>query len=320
MVILSYGKSQKKVMDVQQVTRLTASDLKAIDARLNHVLNTMPEPTIDSLKAEGYQDHARLHSALDAVRGAGTFSTLLVAELLQSGAVLIIGIVFAILEFSRVYAGAQTLGQHGEQASLIAFAVVTANVVHPIYHLRSVRGQDQQVIRRMTLRGYLMTFWHRVVGKPRDEAVDWTHNSTLGMAAWVITITTVILAILDLLEPILRQLFDANVELVDPMPIVVMKLLVGLGLSLSGVYFLQAAAHEIGVRTLIDQPMRLTDLVVEKQQAYQDKVASLREQITSEHMQAKLADAERKAEKQGKGKGQENISYDPLAMNGHGAR
>jgi hypothetical protein len=65
----------------------------------------------------------------------------------------------------------------------------------------------------------------------------------------------VFLAVYDLVAPILTAILEGTAS--EPGLILAVKLLMGFGLSLAGVLFLQAAAHEIGVRTLTDQPERL---------------------------------------------------------------
>lgn len=179
------------------------TDLQAIE--LETKLQTGDAPTLETLVAEGYRENRLMNAALDWIGSAGRVVTLLVAESIQAGAALIIGIMFAMLEYWRVYHGAGALGQSDTQSALIAFAVVTANVVHPIYSLRQLRGQHQLEIVKMTGRGLVTLCLRRVFGKPSVESVDLYYNPTLHLAATVITWSTVILAVYDILRPLLTH-------------------------------------------------------------------------------------------------------------------
>lgn len=283
------------------VTRLTKVDLAAIEARVNSevaALGTMP--TIDELRAEGHHENTALNAALDAISGAGRVITLLIAELIQSGAVLMIGAFFAVLEYNRLLHGAIALGQADDQAALIAIAFVVANVVHPIYSLRALRGQQAITVQRGTLRGYLSAFWRRLVGLPTVEERDAYHNPTLHVAAAVITWATVFLAVFDVLQPIITTYSADGVawyasigQLVSADLSTTIQLVAGLMLSIGGVFFLQSAAHEIGVRTLTDQPTRLADVLDQRRAAYAEQVAAIRARVTHEHMAGKIADSGR---------------------------
>lgn len=227
--------------------KLTKTDLASIqlevDARVGQ------KPTAELLDSGiGW-----LQWSLEAINGAGRVLTLLTAEMVQALAALIIAVVFALLEFQRVHHGAMALGQPDAQAALIAFAVVTANIVHPIYALRELRGKENISVTVGTLRGALAAFGKRIIGEPVTKEVDAFHNPTLHVAAAVITWSTVLLAVYDILGPLLAELFS-EAGLQRPVMIALVELVAGLGLSIAGVFFLQSAAHEIGVRTLTDAP------------------------------------------------------------------
>jgi hypothetical protein len=264
--------------------RLNKTDLEAIERETRMI--APPAPTLESLAREGYRETRVLNAVLDVTSSAGRVVTLFVAEVIQAGAALIIAVVFAILEFFRVQHGAAALGQDAGQAALIAFAVVTANVVHPIYALRQLRGQSQLQIQRMTFRGWLANNWRRIVGKPRIESVDLYYNPTLHLAAAVITWSTVVLAVYDILSPLLTQIFTGNIQ--RPIPIMAMELLMGLGLSIAGVFFLQSAAHELGVRTLTDQPVRLVDVLQQRRAVHDEQIAAIRADVRARYVQAKI--------------------------------
>jgi hypothetical protein len=274
--------------------RLSKSDLAAIEYETSLVVGQAT--TLESLAAEGYSENENLRQVLDWIANAGRIGILFIAEFIQAIGALVIAVTFALLEFWRVRHGAQALGQDDSQSMLIAFAVVTANVVHPIYSLRQLRGQAAFQIVRMTGRGYLECLWKRVTGRPIIEAVALYRNPTLHIAAAVITWSTNVLAIYDILGPLFTQLFTGKME--RPLPIAVMELVMGLGLSVAGVFFLQSAAHEIGVRTLTDQPMRLTERLEQRRTEYGQQVIQVRESVRERHIAAKLS---AEAQKRGTG-------------------
>jgi hypothetical protein len=278
-------------MSEKRITRLNKTDLRAIEFEVQQQLG--PEPTVDQLLTEGYRESAWLHSALETIRAGGRIITLLLAELIQAGAALIIGVVFALLEYWRVKNGALALGEVSDQAGLIAFAVVTANAIVPIYSLRELRGQASHTVTRATARGYWESFTRRLFGQPQTEQVAWSHNPALTIAAAVITWSTIALAVYDLVAPLLTSILEGTAT--RPALILVIELLMGLGLSLAGVFFLQAASHEIGVRILTDQPQRLVDLVEQRRAERVQRETRIRQDVRARYMAAKLAEQERKA-------------------------
>lgn len=274
-----------------EITRLTKAEIQAVETET--ALLTGEPPALDTLIAEGYRETVWLNAALDWIGSAGRVVTLLVAEFILAGAALAIAAVFGVLEYWRVHNGALALGQPAEQAALIAVAVVTANIVHPIYSLRQLRGQKHLHVLKMTLRGFLAAFWRRLTGQPTIETVDLYHNPTLHLAAGVITWSTIILAVYDILGPLLSEVFTGKLS--RPLGIALMELLMGLGLSIAGVFFLQSAAHEIGVRTLTDQPERLTDVLERRRAEHAALVERTRDEVRARHMAAKAADQQRRA-------------------------
>ncbi len=276
---------------MSNLTRLNKTDIQAIEYEVQ-ALAGQP-PSLDTLYAEGHTEQRWLNRLLDVIAGYGRVMTLLIAEFIQAGAALIIGVVFALLEYWRVLHGAEALGQPRDQAALIAVAVVVANVVHPIYALRQLRGQSSLHITKMTGRGYFEEFWRRLWGKPVVESVDLYHNPTLHVAAAVITWSTVVLAVYDILGPLLSQV--ATGTFTRPPILIGMEFIMGLGLSIAGVFFLQSAAHEIGVRTLTDQPQRLVVLLDQRRAEHEARVEAIRAEVRERYIASKIADAERKA-------------------------
>lgn len=155
------------------VTRLNKRDAEAIEKHIEREVQALGEPpTLATVKAMGYQETRLLNAVLDFIQAFGRIITLLVAELIQSVASLVLLIVFGLLEFWRIVHGVEALGQDTQIALLTAFALVLANVLHPIYSLRFVRGQEQRELQRPTLRGRLVGLSRWVFGKPTTTMVS----------------------------------------------------------------------------------------------------------------------------------------------------
>lgn len=288
-----------------QITRLTKTDLEAIEARIGHEMAALgAPPTLEEVRAEGYQENTSLNRALDWIAGAGRVVTLLTAEFVQAFAALGLALVFIILEAERINAGVIALGQHQQQAALIALAFTVGNAVLPIYRLRNARGQAQLQRTKSTVRGYLAAFWRRLVFKPTAYAVDHYDNPTLGIMEGAVTWATLFLAFYAVLGPMLARYeslpwYSAAGALVMQSSFTQMLgLLAGALLAVGGVFGVQSISHEIGVRTLTDQPPRLTDVLEARRVDYESRRADLRQRVTYEFMAAKLADdARKKAER-----------------------
>lgn len=184
--------------------------------------------------------------SLGSIRSSGDSFVLFVGVLTSAYAPVIIALGASILEWYRVFHGSLALGVSSGQAQLIAFFVVTANFVIPIYQLRQIAELGYIQLRSWTLRGAIGRFLNRIFDVEKVEKKDLYHNPSLTLAANVITITTILLAIYDLLNPILLQLVLG--EYSEPIEILLVKFAIGLGLSFAGVYFLKSASHEIGVK------------------------------------------------------------------------
>ena len=200
--------------------KLTQTDLKRIEQDAQR-----------RIKHSGASPFARQLNA------AGLTVTVAMAEFIQAFALPIILIIFAALEFERVRAGALALGQTDDKALLLAAAIVTANVIHPIYTLRN-RG-DEIVILRHTIKSRLSQLRHFVAGDAQQSIITHDTNTLLGITAKIITWTTILLAVMDVLAPIIETGIQQDKQYLD--------LIVGLGVSVGGVFFLQSAAHEIGL-------------------------------------------------------------------------
>ncbi len=297
---------------MRQVTRITNRDAEMIEKRIAREVKALGDPpTLESLRAMGYSETHWLNFILDGIQAFGRILTLMVAEAIQSGAALILLFVFGQLEFWRVYHGAMALGQAHQQAALIALAVVVANVVHPIFSLRAVRGQEQYQVTSLTLRGWIEIAGRRLFGKPQVKSVPWSHNPTLKLSALVLTWVTLALAVYDLISPLISSIATGTTT--KPNIILVAELLMGLGLSFSGVFFLQSTAHDIGARIMQDQPSRLSDVLTDKCDERERREEAIRQRVTDEYMEGKIADATRTA--QASRKDGTDASVRPLAIN-----
>ncbi|MCA0453424.1 MAG: hypothetical protein LCI00_05575 [Chloroflexi bacterium] len=285
-------------VDSRFKTRLTATELKAVETQVELEVDQLlgTPPTLESLKAVGYEEEKWLINMLRFIRGAGRASKLVITQILETAAAPIIAILFGLLEFQRVQHGAQALGQSADSAQLVALAVVSANIIHPIYALGTLRGQTSYAVSSPTLRGYLSAFGRRLWGKPTLREVDWQYNPTLHMAAQIITWTTILLAVYDLLEPLITAVVTGHTT--KPAVVLVIEFTMGLGLSLAGVLFVQSAAHNLGMVMLSEDPKRLTDLLTEKMNEYDQEKIAIYERVYAANMEAKIADKERqKADK-----------------------
>lgn len=222
--------------------------------------------------------------ALNTIANMGTVITLLVAETAQSIGAVMLAVVFAILEYQRVFAGATALGQAEDKAIMIAVAVVTANVIVPIYVLRALRRDgDKHTHTRHTVKSLLVMAWGRVFGDEETRARQWTHNGTLHASKVLITAVTIVLAVYDLIEPVLTGNGNSNGFLYG------LELFASVGLSVAGVFFLQSASHEIGVRMLTDAPLSAEDRLAKAQADFDNEA----ERIRTEHVNRAMQTAQR---------------------------
>lgn len=306
-------------MSNHYATRLSKADLQAINARVQSETADLEPPTIESLRSQGYEDNTRLNGALDFISGSGRVLTLATAEFIQAFAALVLMIVFGLLEAERIRTGSIALGQEPEKATLLAIAFTAANVIMPIYRLRNVRGQTHLERTRWTLRGALEAVYGRLFLKPSVQTHHVNHNTTLAIMESSVTWATLFLATYAVLGQQLANYADlvwyqAIFALVGQSSIVdVLQLVAGLLIAVGGVFGVQTIAHEIGVRTLVDQPQRLTDTLAEKQREYQATLEAIRHRVTEEHQQGKIADAQRRQQQ----KAMVSTSV-PLSMNGTG--
>lgn len=290
---------------IDQDTRLNQSDLKAIESRVELEVAAFGDPpTLDSLREEGYTENQRLNAVLDWISGAGRAITLFIAEFIKAFAAIGLAIVLIALEAERIQSGVIALGQHADQAMLIAIAFTVANSVLPIYRLRNVQGHGTLTREGWTMRGKLVAFWRRLTAQPQPYEVDVFDNPTLALTEAAITWATLFLACYAVLSPMLRA-YEHEVWYTAIGAVITQSslnqmigLVAGLFLAFGGVFGVQSISHEIGVRTLTDKTVRLTDMLVERQRQYDERVATIRKRITDEHKAGKLADERRKAEGQ----------------------
>ncbi|RMG85075.1 MAG: hypothetical protein D6712_10095 [Chloroflexi bacterium] len=266
-------------------------------------------PTLERLQTS----KSAAHRALDAIDDYGRVITLLVAEITQSIAPVALAIVFAVLEFQRVQAGAMALGQAANNAQWIAIGVVTANFVVPIYALRARRHEVEHIETKKTLKSLFLSVWGRIVGDEEVQKVDWTYNATLKASKMLITVTTIALAIYDLLAPLIEQIATGTAT--RPMIILLIELAMGVGLSVAGVFFLQSASHEIGVRMLTERPENAERVLERAEKEYDARALEIREQVRARYEAAK---AERMAEREADKMTEKPADF--LPINGNGRR
>jgi len=272
-------------MSNDQHTRLTASDLKALEAQIEAEISALPalETTITvSWRAK----------ALGTISAFGAVITLTIVEFIRSFGAIIIAVLFAMLEYERVRHGALALGQVESSAVLIAFAIVCANIIHPIYALRAHARQSDLLVTRQTARGILGNIGNRLFSPSSTRKVDNTHNATLSASAFIITITTIILAVYDVLSPLITQL--ATGQATRPTIILISEFIMGLGLSIGGVLMLQAIAHEIALRAFDFDTRSPQELLAEAHAQRNAQIADIRERVKLAYMTAKIQDEQRK--------------------------
>lgn len=297
----------------KQFTRLTKADLHSIQMRLDVEAETIPKPTMDGLIEQGYSDNRRLNAVLDFVAGAGYGITLFVGEFAQAFSAIALMLFFILLEAERIHTGSMSLGLTSDKATLLALAFTSANVILPIYRLRNVSDESYITETIWTVRGILEALYRRLVSKPTTVERDIHHNATLKVMEYAVTFATLFLATYSVLGQQLAQYTDvvwyqAIGALFTQSNIgEFLQLVSGLLVAVGGVYGVQTIAHEVGVRTT-SKPQRLTDVLQEQLQDYDQTISDLRDRITQEHMEAKLMDAERRKRDKGM------VSVDPLAL------
>jgi|GEM_PF-1895082 len=301
----------------KQVTRLTKTDLQSIQMRLDVEAETIPKPTVDSLIEQGYSDNRRLNGVLDFVAGAGYGITLFVGEFAQAFSAIALMLFFILLEAERIHTGSMSLGLTSDKATLLAVAFTSANVILPIYRLRNVSEESYITETIWTVRGILEALVRRLFSKPTTVERDIHHNGTLKLMEYSVTFATLFLATYSVLGQQLMQYTDlvwyqAIGALFTQSNIgEFLQLVSGLLVAFGGVYGVQTISHEVGVKSTL-KPQRLSDVLQKKLQDYDQTISDLRDRITQEHMQAKLADASRRKQEK------DRVSADPLALTATG--
>lgn len=280
-----------------KVTRLTKADLEAIEHEVQQLVGDAP--TLESLAAEGHQE-SWWNGALDFIAGAGRLLTLVIVEFVQAFGAVALATLFILLEADRVYHGVLALGQHSDQAVLIAVTLTAMNAVIPIYALRNVQSQAKLDRTRWTVRGHLESFWRRLTARPQTYSVDVYSNPALAVAETTITWATLFLAFFAVLGPLLVNYtgevwFSAIGSIVGESNITEMLgLVAGLLLSIGGVFGVQSISHELACRLLMDKPPRVVDVLAARRLDHQQRTEAIRDEVRARFMAAKLSDAERK--------------------------
>ena len=280
-------------------TRLTNTDLKAIEARVLSETSSIIKPSIESLQAQGYSESSRLHATIDWIAGAGYATTLFVGEFSQAFAAIGLMVLFILLEAERIHSGGVSLGLSSDKATLLALAFTSANVILPIYRLRNVSNESSLNDTLWTLRGIIEALCRRLVTKPTTIQRDIHHNSTLKLMEVSITFATLFLASYAVLGQQLSRLTDVvwyqaiGVLIAQSSIGEFLQLMAGLLVAIGGVFGVQTISHEIGVRTT-DKPQRLSDVLQSQLAEYENKIAEIREKVTQEHIHGKISDEARR--------------------------
>jgi hypothetical protein len=278
-------------MTDQQII-LTSSELAAMQAEAEAEITSRigAEPTIEALTRRGLITNTLTRRVLDWIGDVSRVITLLVAEVAQSIGALVIAVAFAVLEYQRVVHGSIALGQSEASASMIAIAVVLANFIVPIYVLRAEKGVQHNRAVHHTLKSRWLSLKAWVSGDSTTESVPWSYNPVLKSAKTIITITTLFLACYDLIKPTLDVVLSGVYErdgVTLYLPIIVVELLMGVGLSFAGVLFLQAASHEIGVRLLTERPAPNAAVLASERSKHAAAAAAIRAEVRQRHEAAK---------------------------------
>jgi hypothetical protein len=197
-----------------------------------------------------------LSRLLDAITGFGTLIVLVVAEAAQALAAPILMIVFILLEADRITLGVKALGQHTDQANLIALAFCSANALLPLYRLRAATKAGKVVRHRVGLRGYLGGVWGWMARGSQAYEVDSSDNPTLHLVERAVTGATIFLAFFAVLEPMLAvykgvpSIVALGRILAESDLIQMIELAAGFLLAVGGVFGVQALSWEFGVRSL----------------------------------------------------------------------
>lgn len=277
-----------------ELVSLTKSDLDAIEHEVA-LLTGLPPYLAEGSEVDGWQVRA-----LDWIAGAGRLLTLVIVESVQAFGAVALAILFVLLEADRVYHGVLSLGQHAEQAILIAITLTAMNAVIPIYALRNVQSKDYLERTRWTVRGHLEMFWRRLTARPQTYEVDVYSNPALAIAETTITWATLFLAFYAVLGSMLDQYanevwFQAIGSIITRSSVTEMLGLAGgLLLSIGGVFGVQSISHELACRLLMDKPQRASDKIAARQAEHDARVDVVRAQVRDRYMAAKVADAERK--------------------------
>lgn len=285
----------------QQMTRLSLVEMQRIEELADLEISKLP--TLDDTIGTSWRTQM-----LGAIASLGAVLTLGLTEAVRSFGAPVLALLFGLLEFTRVQAGSEALGIEAGKATLVAIGVVSANVILPIYVLRAHSKQAKLYITRQTARGMLSNMANRLFGKPIQLEVDTSHNSTLHFSATIITCTTVLLAVYDVLSPLLTELFGTKAILsvlpattsATPPIILLIELLAGLGLSVGGVLALQSISHEIALRSLDFDTRTPVEIQAEAHAHRQAEIQAIREKSKHDFIVGKLADeARKKADKRG---------------------
>lgn len=287
-------------MTAYELTVLSKTDRSKLEAEIHaEVAARLGErPTLALINQEMAEDRL-LRRAIGAVHGLGRFTGVLIREGVSAVGALLLLVGFAVLEGERIYTGMMALDQAHSAALILAGGLVLANVTLPIYRLRRQRTGERLIVQRWTVRSQLAIIGHRIFGQAQPTELDVNHNPTLKVAEVVVLLATLFLAFYAVLGGTMQQYatlpwyaalgrsFGGTFE--EFVPVVI-----GLAVSVGGVFMLQSVSHEVAVRAIEEKPQQARDVLAQRKVAYQSEVVTIREEITGRYMQAKVADKQRR--------------------------
>lgn len=287
-------------MATQELTVLSPSDRKKLEQEIMQEVKARlgDRPTLATVKKE-MNDDRFLRGAINAVHGLGRFTGVLMREGISAVGALALLVGFAVLEAERIYTGMMQLDQAQSAAIILAGGLVLANITLPIYRLRRQRTGDHFVVQRWTVRSQIEALGQRIFGKATQAELDINHNSTLRIAEIVVLLATLFLAFYAVMGGTMQQYADlpwymAIVQSVGGTFDEFVPVVIGLAVSIGGVFMLQSVSHEVAVRAIEERPEQEQEVLKDRQLTYADEVAAIRGELTDRYMAAKVADKRRK--------------------------
>jgi len=288
-------------MTTRELTRITEAERikleKEIEAEIVAVYGK--RPTLASVNAEMSEDKW-LRMGINAIHGLGRITGVFIREGVSAIGALLLLVGFAVLEAERIYTGMIQLDQGQAAAVILALGLVLANITLPIYRLRRQRTGEYLTVKRWTVRSQLGALAQLVFGQAQDKEIDVNHNPTLRVAEVVVLLATLFLAFYAVMGATMQQYstltwYAALARSVGGTFEEFVPVVIGLAVSVGGVFMLQSVSHEVAVRAIEERPEQVREVLEQKEADYNVKVAGMREELTERFMAAKVADKARKS-------------------------